>query len=499
MKIVKQLSPSHEHSDMKTSAEEEEQLRGEALHCLCVDLDGTLVRTDTMLESLLAVIRTRPLRFFRILLWLCMGKARFKQELGYAGRLPPDGLPYAKPVLDYLASERRRGRKLFLVTGADASIAVPVAEYCGFFSQIICSNGRENVTGAVKLAAIRCALGHEDFGYVGNCRDDLAVWRAAKSAVVVGASPRLLKSVGASGVTIEQVIPGPRLSLRTVAKAMRVYQWTKNLLVLLPVFLGHHVLEGLTVLNAGRAFFAFSFCASAMYLINDLLDLPGDRKHPEKQHRPLANGDLSIPSAVVLAAFLLAGAAVLNPTREAGLLLALYSVSAVAYSLYLKRLLMIDVIALAGFYTLRLLYGGTSTRIGVSIWTAAFCMLMFLSLALIKRISELSLHSDPEGLASAGRGYLLTDLPQLTALCAANGSVAALVLILYINSPEVQLLYSRPLLLLGVFPLLAYWHSRLLILANRGAIHEDPIMFSLRDGLSRALAVAILIIVAAAV
>lgn len=483
---------------MKPRSEDQQPLTGEASPCLCVDLDGTLLQTDTLLESLFVLIRARPLHFFRILLWLAMGKARFKQELGRVAQLHPAALPYSRGVLDYIESEWRRGRKLFLVTGADASIAVPIAEHLGFFSQVICSNGRENVTGNAKLAAIRRALGHDDFSYAGNSRDDLPVWKGAKTAVIAGSNMRLRKTVERSGVTIERVIPGPRFSLRTIAKAMRIHQWTKNVLVWLPVMLGHHVLERGAMLNATRAFFAFSFCSSAIYLINDLLDLPADRRHPEKRNRPLAAGNLSIPAAILLAAFLLAGAAVVNPTREAGLLLALYAASAFAYSLYLKRLLMFDVIMLAGFYTLRLLYGGASTRIEVSVWTLAASMFMFLSLALIKRISELSLRSD-EDVATSGRGYQLTDLPQLSALCAASGSVAALVFILYVRSPEVVPLYSRPELLLGIFPLLAYWQSRLLILASRGAIREDPIVFSLFDRASWLVGIAVIAIVAAAI
>jgi 4-hydroxybenzoate polyprenyltransferase len=452
-----------------------------------------------MLESLLVVIRAKPLHIFRILLWLLKGKARFKQELGRAAQLRPDALPYSRAVLDYIESERRRGRELLLVTGADASIAVPIAAHLGVFSQVICSNGYENVTGAAKLAAIRRALGQQDFGYAGNSRDDLPVWKAAKSAVIAGTSKQLQRRVEGLGVKIERVIPSPGLSIRTIAKAMRVHQWLKNVLVWLPVFLGHHVLERGAMLNGTRAFFAFSFCASAIYLINDLLDLPADRGHIEKRNRPLAAGALSIPAAILLTVFLLVGAAVLNPTGEAGLLLALYGASAFAYSLYLKQLLMVDVVMLAGFYTLRLLYGGASTNIEVSIWTLASSMFMFLSLALIKRISELRSRPAEEGTTASGRAYKFSDITQLTALCAASGMVAALILILYVQSPEVQPLYSRPQLLLGIFPLLAYWQSRLLILASRGTIRQDPILFSLYDRASCLVGIAALAIVAAAV
>jgi 4-hydroxybenzoate polyprenyltransferase len=485
--------------NLKNRAAAPEPLPGEALPCLCVDLDGTLLKTDSLLESLLVLIRAKPLHVFRILLWLCRGKARFKQELGRAVQLHPKGWPYSPPVVDYIEAEFAKGRELFLVTGADASIAIPIADHLGLFSGVICSDGHENVTGAAKLAAIQRQFGHRAFSYAGNSRADMPVWKAAKTAVIAGAGSRVLKAVERSGVTIEKVIPGPQFSIRTIAKAMRIHQWTKNVLVWLPVFLGHHILERGALLNATRAFFAFSFCASAIYLVNDLLDLPADRKHPEKRNRPLAAGILSIPTAVLLTALLLAAAALLNPTPGAGLLLALYGASAFAYSLYLKRLLMVDVVMLAGFYTLRLLYGGASAKIDVSIWTLASSMFMFLSLALIKRISELQLRGAEDGLAISGRGYRFSDLPQLSALCAASGSIAALVFILYVRSPEVVPLYSRPQLLLGIFPLLAYWQGRLLILASRGAIQEDPIVFSLFDRASCAVGIAVLAIVAAAI
>ena len=484
--------------NMETRTAPQEQAQKGTASCLCVDLDGSLVRTDTLIESLLAYVRVRPLRLFSVIRWLFLGKARFKQELGRAVRLEPDSLPYNRDVLDFIESESRTGRKLLLVTAADSSIAIPVAEHLRLFSEVICSEGRENVSGKAKLAAIRRVLGNQDFGYVGNSRSDLAVWEGAKSAVIVGANGRVLKAVERSGVTIERVFPRQRFSLRTIAKAMRIYQWTKNSLVLVPILLGHHVFQRAALLSGIRAFFAFSFVASAIYLINDLMDLTTDRKHPRKRNRPMAAGDLSIPAGIVLTLVLLVSAAFINPTPEAALLLAVYCVAAMGYSLYLKRLLMIDVILLASFYTLRLLYGGAATKIEVSIWTLAFSMFMFLSLALIKRIPELR-SSPEEGLPGSGRGYLRADLQQLTALCAGSGSVSSLILILYVRSPEVAPLYSHPQVLLGLFPLLAYWQSRLLILANRGAISGDPIVFSIFDRASQAVAAALLVIVALSV
>ncbi len=334
---------------MQSSAQLSDRDEGRALSCLCVDLDGTLVQTDTLIESVLAYVRVQPWLLFRLFAWLFLGKARFKQELGRAVRLQPDALPYSNAILDYIRSESKRGRRLLLVTAADSSIAIPVANHLNVFEQVICSDGHENVAGVAKLAAIRRVLGDHEFSYVGNSRSDLPVWKGAQSAVIVGASAGIRRKVEQYGVTVEKVFPGYGFSLRALLKAMRIYQWTKNLLVLMPIALGHHVREWGTVVRGIRAFLAFSLCASAIYLVNDLLDLSTDRKHARKCHRPLAAGTLSIPVAAFAAVVLLIAAMVINPTADAAILLTLYGVSAIAYSLYLKRLLMIDVIMLAGF------------------------------------------------------------------------------------------------------------------------------------------------------
>jgi 4-hydroxybenzoate polyprenyltransferase/phosphoserine phosphatase len=480
---------------METSARLQRQDEGRTSPCLCVDLDGTLIQTDTLVELLVILLRTKPTSILRLFLRLFAGKARFKQELAREATLEPDSLPYALPVLDYIRSEASRGRRVLLVTGADESVANLVAQHLGLFSEVICSNGRENVTGKTKLAAIRRRLGDNEFSYAGNSRADLPVWKGAKSAVIVGSNAALRKAVERSGVEVEKVFQAPRLSMAAIFKAMRIYQWTKNALIFLPIMLSHRLFAPPVLANSVRAFLSFSLCASGIYLANDILDLPTDRKHARKRHRPLPSGRLSVPAAITLMAVLLAGAAALNPTREAGSLLFVYAASALAYSLYLKRLLMIDVIMLAVFYTLRVLYGGAATGITVSIWTLAFSMFMFLSLALIKRISELQSGVSDHGLTGSGRAYELHDLYQMSALSAASGCISALVIILYVYNPEVMTLYSRPKLLLGIFPLLIYWQSRLLILANRGVIQDDPIVFSLSDRSSRVTAIAVLLLV----
>ena len=466
---------------------------------LCVDLDGTLVRTDTLLECLLAIVRTNPFYLFRLLLTLFSGKAWFKQEVARVAALSPDSLPYHDDLLEYLRTESRRGRRILLATGADRSIAGAIAQRLGLFSGVIASDGKQNLTGARKLAAIRLVLANEPFSYVGNSRVDLEVWKHAQSAVIAGSGNRIEKEVQRAGVPIEKIFRRPRLSIRSFWRVARIHQWSKNVLVLVPIVLAHRMTNPPALLNGLRCFFAFSFCASALYVINDLFDLPMDRRHSRKRFRPIASGDLPIPAACALCGVLLAGATILTPRGDAAWLLAAYAASVITYSVYLKRFLMMDVILLAGFYTLRLLYGGAGTGITVSVWALAFSIFMFLSLALIKRISDLRLRFSEEGVERSGRAYRAEDIVQLSSLCAASGCVSGLVTILYLQSSEVTSLYSRPHLLLGIFPLLVYWQSRLLILANRGEIQEDPVVFSLFDRASRAVALAVFAVILAAI
>ena len=465
---------------------------------LCVDLDGTLIRTDTIFECFLLVLRTAPLNLFRILFSLFSGKARFKRELARSAGLQVECLPYAEDVLTYLRGEQLSGRRLLLATGADSAIAMPIAVHLGLFSDVICSDGDENVTGKRKLAAIRRVLAGRQFVYAGDSRADLEVWKGAEAAVIVGQSRGVRRAVDRAGVRVEKCFARPRLTFKVAFKAMRVHQWTKNILVLIPIVLAHRIFERDAVINGIRSFLAFSFCASALYLINDILDLPTDRKHPNKRLRPLALGELSISSAIAMSAVLLTCAAFLTPTGGAKLILLAYGALVIAYSVYLKRLLMVDVILLATFYTLRIQYGGAGTGVPVSIWTLAFAVFVFLSLALIKRISELRMHFSEEGLMGSGRAYLTCDISMLSGLCAASGCVGALVTILYINSPEVAVLYPHPIFLLGISPLLIYWQGRMLILANRGWINQDPVLFAISDRASRALVVAICALLVAA-
>jgi phosphoglycolate phosphatase-like HAD superfamily hydrolase len=292
---------------------------------MCVDLDGTLVRTDTMFECCLQVLRTKPLHIVHLLFWIFAGKARLKHKLAQAAGLQVASLPYADDVLGYIRSQHASGRTLLLVTGADSLIAMPVAQHLGLFSDVICSDGHRNLTGKRKLAAIQSALEGKPFKYAGDSQADLEVWRGAQAAVIIGSDTGMRNAVEQIGISIDKIFPRPRLSLGLVRKARRFHHWVKNILVFVPIVLAHRVLDRHVLVDGIRSFFALSFCSSALYLFNDLLDLPTDRESSRKRSRPLASNELSIPVAFALSGMLLTCSAVLTPIGKAMMILASYA------------------------------------------------------------------------------------------------------------------------------------------------------------------------------
>ncbi|HSA59930.1 MAG TPA: UbiA family prenyltransferase [bacterium] len=263
---------------------------------------------------------------------------------------------------------------------------------------------------------------------------------------------------------------------------IRPHQWTKNLLVFIPIIMAHRLASRDLLLNAGLAFAAFSLCASASYILNDWRDIERDRSHPKKRHRPLASGAVSVPAASLLAFFLLAGAAgvTLLLPRDFAWVLSVYVFFSAFYSLALKRAVLMDVMVLAFFYALRIFAGAVAIGVEVSSWLLAFSIFIFFSLALLKRYSELAFLSKEEG-SLTGRGYRKGDLDSLAMLGTASGVLSVLVLALYVSSAEVTALYSHPRALWLLCPVMLYWVSRVWLLAHRGEIPDEPIVFALRD------------------
>jgi 4-hydroxybenzoate polyprenyltransferase len=446
---------------------------------LCVDLDGTLVKTDTLVELALKCATAHPETLWRWPGWLLRGKAHFKRRLSELATLDPACLPYNSAVVGYVEAQWQAGRTVALVTGADRLLADRVAAHLGCFDQVIASDGRTNRIGASKLNAIHESIGAR-FAYVGDAPVDEPIWQHAAASVLVNASARRTASL-TRRIPFDLVLGVPERPWRGLVRALRPHQWTKNLLVFLPLISSHQVLNLTRLAESVVAFVAFSLLASSCYILNDLLDLEADRRHQDKRLRPFAAGTVS-PLAGMAAMPLLAGAAlalgfVLSPA--VGLLLLGYMALTIAYSVRLKRCMMLDVVALSGCYALRVIIGGAAAQIEVSNWLLAFTTFFFFSLALLKRFVEVRGSSGSQ--VSKARGYVVEDGPALGVMGAASAYLATLVLVLYLSSDNVVALYSAPQLLWLLCPLMLYWVSRLWLLAYRGQVHGDPVLFAIRD------------------
>ncbi len=464
-----------------------------------MDLDGTLVRTDTLIEQVWKLIRENPLKAFSIPLWLLRGRAGFKQEIARWAQVDARLLPYNRPLIELLQTERSQGRALFLVTAADESTALRIAEEVHLFDGVIASDGNVNVGGGTKAEVLERRFGRGGFDYVGNARADLPVWRSARRAIVV--EPELGVLFRLHGrEDLGPVFIRHRSLSGTLARVLRFHQWVKNILIFVPLLTAHRIFDPDLMWRAFWAVLAFSFCASSAYLVNDAMDLEADRRHQKKKGRPLAAGDLSLIAAFFLALLLLAAGAVIAWFLSAfffAVFCGYYAVT-LAYSVFFKRVVLLDVIFLAGLYTLRVIAGHVVTGLSYSSWLLAFSMFVFLSLAFLKRVSELKTLRALREERSGRRGYLADDLEQLASFGASSGYIAILVLALYINSPEVLALYRRPLVLWLVCPLFLYWVSRMWLLAHRGKMNEDPILFALTDKISYAVGGAMALVLVAA-
>nr|WP_180166834.1 UbiA family prenyltransferase [Stenotrophomonas sp. SbOxS2]NYT99523.1 UbiA family prenyltransferase [Stenotrophomonas sp. SbOxS2] len=455
---------------------------------MCVDLDGTLLRTDVLYESLLALLAKNPLYIFLIPLWLLKGKAVVKRELARRVALPPETLPYDERVLEILRTSTQRPR--VLCTASDELLVAPIAKHLGLFEEVMCSNGTQNLAGHRKAKALVERFGEKGFDYLGNGTVDLEVWRHAASAVVVNGSPSLVER--ARGITeVSNVLPAQAVGLRTWIKALRVYQWLKNLLVLVPLLTAHRLFDLEASVQAIIAFLAFGLCASGVYVLNDLLDLTPDRMHSRKRKRPFAAGRIPILHGLLAAPVLaIAGFALAFACSwEFAAVLVGYYILTLSYSLKLKRLVMIDVILLAALYTVRIIGGTVAIGAEMSFWLLAFSMFIFLSLALLKRFAELESARLNGKQTAIGRGYSTDDLSLIQSMGTSAGYIAVMVFALYINSPASLELYSYPKALWLLCPVLLYWISRVWMVAHRGHMHDDPIVFAVTDRASQIVGV----------
>lgn len=463
---------------------------------ICVDLDGTLVKSDTLIDSVLALARQHPRQLLRIPGWIAQGKASFKRHVTRSVQLDVEHLPYNRPLLEWLRQQHGAGRKLYLATAADTGLAERVAAYVGIFDGVLASDGSTNLAGGNKLAAFRERFGN-DFCYIGNAPPDAVLLANCQAPMVANPFSSLSTKLRRAGTVPIQTFEDRTSPLKSWLRAVRLHQWAKNTLLFVPMLLGHAWKPGVAG-EAFLAFLSFGLCASATYIINDLLDIEADRRHPRKRRRPFAAGDISAISGVfavvllLLASFALAWSLPTLAARLPGTLplvaphkfflwLALYTITTLSYSLYLKRKLLLDVFVLSGLYTLRILAGSAATSIPVSAWLAGFSIFFFLSLAFVKRFSELETLRERGAEVSNGRGYLVGDLEQLRSLGTGAAYAAVVVITLYINDPHINTLYKHSVRLWLMVPVILLWLSNIWMLTSRGEMHDDPVVFAITD------------------
>jgi 4-hydroxybenzoate polyprenyltransferase len=462
---------------MTTSSPARERL---AAGPVCVDLDGTLIVGDLLWESFVALCRRSPLTAIQVLFSLVKGRAHFKQRVAQEVAIDPATLSYRMELLDELKELHRNGVPLVLATASDRSYAQAISDHLLIFGDVMASDGRQNLSGRQKAASLVEKYGERGFDYVGNDWSDVPVWRASAGATVVAGPARLVQSLADRPSAARVVAARRRSRVRAFISALRPHQWTKNALVFVSVIAGHKLLQVDAVIAGAITFAAFSLCASAIYILNDISDIEADRRHPRKRLRPFASGELSIPVGVATALVLLAASvllAVFGVSWQLAAVLGVYVAVTSAYTLHLKRVPVADVFTLTGLYVVRVVAGGVATDTRLTTWLLAFALFFFLSLAFVKRYVELQ---GSKG-QLPGREYGPDDGLWMHAIGTSAGYMAVLVLALYVSTPEVTNLYSRPDVLWLLCPLSLFWLTRLWFRAGRRMVHDDPVVEALKD------------------
>jgi 4-hydroxybenzoate polyprenyltransferase/phosphoserine phosphatase len=484
-----------------------------ALPVLCVDLDGTLVKSDTLHDSALAVARHRPSALLNLPAWLLQGKAALKHHLAETVKLDVAHLPYNRELLQFLEQQHATGRPIYLATAADADTARRVSAHLGLFTGVLASDGQLNLAGKNKLAAFQSRFG-DNFSYIGNAMPDLSLLQSCKEPMVANPTAGLRAALRKAHVTPVRNFSETVSPFKTWLKAIRLHQWAKNVLIFLPLLLAHNWTPGLLT-GAALAFLSFGLCASATYIVNDLLDLEADRQHPRKHRRPFASGDLSALSGVaIVVLFLVTSLALailvphvietISPSSSLVrphhflLWLGIYLVTTLAYSLRLKRAVLVDVIVLSGLYTIRILAGSAATGVSVSTWLAGFSIFFFLSLAFVKRFAELENLRERGGVSASGRGYHVADIEQLRSFGSASGYASVVVLTLYISNLDAAQLYQHTNRLWLLVPVLLLWISNLWLKASRGELDEDPVVYAITDKRSLLMGLLVVLVVLSA-
>lgn len=459
---------------------------------LFVDLDGTLIKSDLSFESLIMLLRRNLLYLLLLPFWLLQGRASFKSRIAQRVDLDTSHQAFNQEFLEFLNAEKRQGRSLILISASSQKYVDDIAKQSGLFDRSIGSSDSYNMKGRSKLQHIRELIGDQSFAYAGNSSADVPLWEAASEVIKVNCPDDIYHANSESQTTLE--FDSPAHWRGQLWRALRPHQWMKNGLIFVPLVLAHRVDEVSLIFNAFFAFISFSLCASSVYLLNDLLDLESDRRHPVKKLRPLAAGTLSLPIGILATPLLLIAAfslALLLPSDFSLMLLA-YWLLTLLYSLYLKRVFLLDVITLSLLYTQRLIAGAAAVSVVASPWLLAFSLSLFLGLALVKRTTEVQDAKDDENVP--GRAYNGGHRSLLTITGMSANFAAVLVFAFYIYAPETSELYSTPAILWGVCALLLFLLLRVWQRALQGNLEHDPVLFAVSD-LPSQLATALMFVV----
>jgi len=469
------------------------------------------------MDSTLSLARHHPALLLRLPGWLLEGKAALKRHIADAAHLDVTHLPYNRELLQYLEQERSTGREIYLATASDTTTAQHVADQLGIFTGVLASDGVVNLAGHNKLAAFRQQFG-DNFCYIGNALPDLPLLQNCLDPMVANPTAGLRSALRRAGVKPVRTFSERESRAKAWLRAIRLHQWSKNALIFLPVLLAHAWSPALLA-GAAIAFLSFGLCASATYIVNDLLDLEADRVHTRKRRRPFASGDLSALSGLAVVVLFLAASVflallvphvihTLAPDRALAhpynfsflTVLAVYAVITLAYSLSLKRAAIVDVIVLSGLYTIRIVAGAAATGVIVSAWLATFSIFFFLSLAFVKRFAELEKLREQGGSLAKGRGYYISDIEQLRTFGSASGYASVVVLSLYISNlnADAAQLYNHINRLWLLVPVVLLWLSRLWLQASRGELNEDPVVYAITDRRSLLLGLVVAAIVLSA-
>jgi 4-hydroxybenzoate polyprenyltransferase len=450
---------------------------------LVVDLDGTLIRSDLLFQTFFAHIKHNVLGAFNAFYWLSKGKANLKAQLANRVTINASLLPYNEAVLEFIKSEKAQ-RPIILATASHRIYAEQIALHLNLFDRVIATENEVNLSATTKRDVLVAEFGAQGFDYIGNSHDDLIVWKASEKAYLVNTGRDVESKARALG-NVEKIISRRPSPIRPLIQAVRLHQWLKNLLIFIPLLAAHQLRNPILLLQVVSAFLFFGFCASSVYLLNDLLDMEDDRHHPTKRHRAFASGNLSVKTGLVTAILLLltafSGAYLFLPWQFTVTLVGYYLLT-LGYSLFLKRVMTADIIALAVLYTLRIAAGSFACGLIPTFWILAFSMFLFLSLALIKRYAELhDQRLKGKSDKTSGRGYFPSDLEMISSLGASSGYLSVMVLALYIQDKTTITLYRNPEIIWIAVPLLLFWISRIWMLTHRGQMHEDPVLFAIKD------------------